>query len=174
MSGAKSRGEGTKAAGDRSSKRPIRAATITFAALLSLATAPALAIAGAARAHAARTINLRESARLRLSSHHGFTLNEVGSATGTVTGRIYIHLTVSSTNHVTAEVGIYPSGGSLTGYASASYHVHGALATFNGTMSIARGTGSYRRARGSGLSFTGTIQRSTDAVTVYLSGRMSA
>ena len=45
---------------------------------------------------------------------------------------------------------------------------------FNGTMSVARGTGRYRHARGSGLSFTGTIRRSNDAVTVHVNGRMSA
>jgi hypothetical protein len=145
---------------------------MTLAALLSLAAAVP-AVSAAARAHAARTISLNESGRLHLTSHHGFTLNEQGSASGTIHGTIYIHLNVSSTNHVTAEVSIYPSGGSLTGNASAAYHVHGGTASFNGSMSIARGTGSYRHARGSGLSFNGTIQRSNDAVTVYLNGRMS-
>jgi hypothetical protein len=131
------------------------------------------ATAGAATARAARTISLNESGRLHLTSHHGFTLNEQGYAYGTIGGTIYIHLKVSSTNHVTAEVNIYPSGGSLTGYASAAYHVHGSIASFNGSMNIARGTGRYSHAGGSGLSFTGTIQRSNDAVTVHVSGGMS-
>jgi hypothetical protein len=122
----------------------------------------------------ARTFSLNDSGRLHLTSHHGFTLNEQGSASGTISGTIYIHLHVVSTNHVTAEVNIYPSGGSLTGYASASYRPSGGVATFNGTMIIARGTGRYSHARGSGLSFTGTIQRSNDAVTVRVNGRMSA
>ncbi len=126
-------------------------------------------------ARAARTFTLSESGRLRLTSHHGFTLNEQGSATGTIHGTIYIHLHVVSTNRVTAEVNIYPSGGgSLTGMASASYHPSGAVASFSGTMSIVRGSGHYAHARGSGLSFSGTIQRSNDAVTVRVSGRMSA
>jgi hypothetical protein len=140
--------------------------------LLALcALAPAASQATSATV--SRTLNLNENGRLRLTSHHGFTLNERGSASGTIHGTIYIHLTVSSTNHVSAEVNIYPSGGSLTGYASAAYHVHGATASFNGTMNIARGTGSYSHARGSGLGFNGTIQRSNDAVNVSLSGRMS-
>jgi hypothetical protein len=125
-------------------------------------------------ARSARTFTLSESGRLRLSSHHGFTLNEQGSASGTISGRIYIHLNVVSTNRVTAEVSIYPSGGSLTGKASASYRPAGAVASFSGTMAIARGTGRYAHARGSGLSFSGTIQRQNDAVTVRVSGRMSA
>jgi hypothetical protein len=137
-------------------------------------------LAGAGRcaaapvASASRTLSLSETGHLRLTSRHGFTLNEKGSATGTIRGTIYIHLHIVATNRVTAEVNIYPSGGSLTGYAHASYHVAGPTAGFSGTMSIARGTGRYGRARGSGLRFYGTIRRSDDAVTVYLSGRMSA
>jgi hypothetical protein len=120
-----------------------------------------------------RSLSLDESARLHLTSHHGFTLNEQGSASGTITGTIYIHLHVASTNRVTAEVSIYPTGGSITGLASASYRPSGAVASFTGTMNIVRGTGRYSHARGSGLSFTGTIRRTNDAVTVHVSGRMS-
>jgi hypothetical protein len=146
----------------------IGAATLTcmFAATAAHANAPA--------ARVARTVTLNESGRLHLTSKHGFTLNEEGAASGAIKGRIYLHLTISSTNRVTAEVSIYPTGGSLTGNASASYHVTGATASFSGTMSIARGTGSYRNARGSGLGFSGTIARSNDAVSVHLTGRLSA
>jgi hypothetical protein len=126
------------------------------------------------RANASSTFSLAETGHLHLTSHHGFTLNEQGSGSGTISGTIYIHLHVVSTNHVTAEVNIYPRGGSLTGYASASYHPSGGVASFNGSMNIARGTGRYSHAHGSGLSFTGTIQRSSDAVTVHVNGRMSA
>lgn len=148
-----------------------------LALLLVAAVALAIACAGAAarpfRAHAAGTLSLRESGRLHLTSHHGFTLNEQGSASGTISGTIYIHLNVVSVNHVTAEVSIYPSGSSITGSATASYHPAGATASFSGTMTVERGTGRYRGAHGSGLSFTGTVQRSNDAVTVHVSGRMS-
>jgi hypothetical protein len=137
--------------------------------------APALAAVPAAprAAHVASTLTLNETGRLHLTSHHGFTLNEQGSATGTIAGTIYIHLNVVSTNHVTAEVNIYPRGGSITGQASASYRPSGAVATFAGTMNVSRGSGQYGHARGSGLSFSGTIQRSSDAVTVRVSGRLS-
>ena len=83
----------------------------------------------------ARSLTLSDTGRLHLTSHHAFTLNEQGSASGTISGTIYIHLTVVSTNRVTAEVSIYPSGGSITGYASASYRPSGGVATFTGTMS---------------------------------------
>jgi hypothetical protein len=142
------------------------------AALIALATAAGPVDARPA-AKAARTISLNETGHLTLKSHHGFTLNEEGTTSGTISGKIYIHLHVVSTNHVTAEVNIYPKGSSLTGVASASYHPSGAIATFSGTMSVVRGTGHYNGAHGSGLSFSGTIKRSNDAVTVHVSGRIS-
>lgn len=141
-------------------------------ALIAAATAGATP-SRAATAHAAGTISLNETAHLHLTSHHGFTLNEQGTVSGTVAGTIYIHLNVASTNRVTAEVDIYPNGSSITGSASASYRPSGAVASFDGTMSVERGTGRYDHAHGSGLSFSGTIQRSNDAVTVRVSGQMS-
>jgi hypothetical protein len=124
------------------------------------------------RARAARTITLSDTAHLRLTSKHKFTLNEQGTATGTISGPIYIHLNIVSTNRVTAEVSIYPSGSSLTGYATASYRPSGGVATFNGTMSIVRGSGRYRHVHGTGLSFTGTVQRINDAITVRVNGKL--
>jgi hypothetical protein len=143
-----------------------------FAASVFVLTSPAHG--AQSRASISRTIALSENAQLHLTSHHGFTLNEKGSASGTINGVIYIHLNVASVNHVTAEVNIYPSGGSLTGSASANYHPSGGVATFNGTMNITRGSGSFSHARGSGLSFSGTIQRTNDAASVHVSGRISA
>jgi hypothetical protein len=143
-------------------------------AMLAAVSVPVLPCASdAAPAHTARTISVRDVGRLHLTSHRGFTLNEQGSASGTIAGTIYIHLNIVSVNHVTAEVNIYPRGGSVTGKASASYHSSGAFATFNGTMSVLRGSGSYNHAHGSGLAFSGTVQRSNDAVTVRVSGRIS-
>jgi hypothetical protein len=127
----------------------------------------------AATARVAGTLMLSDSAHLHRTSHHGFALNEEGSASGTISGTIYIHLNIVSVNRVTAEVNIYPSGSSITGHATADYRPSGAVASFSGTMTIERGTGRYAGAHGSGLSFTGTVQRSNDDVTVHVSGRMS-
>jgi hypothetical protein len=149
-------------------------AAAVLVALFGAAAARPATLGAAPAARAARTFTLSENGHLRLTGHHGFTLNEQGSATGTIAGTIYIHLDVVSTNRVTAEVNIYPAGGSLTGYASASYHPSGGVATFSGTLSIARGTGRYSHARGNGLSFTGTIRRADDAVTAHVNGQMSA
>jgi hypothetical protein len=164
-------------------KRAREVAPARKLAMLAIATAIATMAApgmadpaawAAADAHSSRSLSLSETGRLHLTSHHGFTLNEQGTASGTISATIYIHLHVVSTNHVTAEVSLYPKGGSLTGLASASYRPSGAVASFAGTMNISRGTGSYSHASGSGLSFSGTIERSNDAVTVRVAGHMSA
>jgi hypothetical protein len=154
------------------SSRGVWPTAVAAAALLACAITGA-APSRAATAHAAGALSLNETGHLHLTSHHGFTLNEQGSTSGTISGTIYIHLNIVSTNRVTAEVNIYPSGSSITGSASASYHPSGSVASFNGTMSIDRGSGRYHGAHGSGLSFSGTVQRTNDAVTVHVSGRMS-
>ncbi len=143
------------------------------AAVATTALTAGAGVVRAAAARAAGTLSLSDTGHLHRTSHHGFTLNEQGSASGTISGTIYIHLKIVSTNRVTAEVSIYPSGSSITGYATAAYRPSGAVATFSGTMTIERGTGRYSGANGSGLSFTGTVQRANDAVTVHVSGRMS-
>jgi hypothetical protein len=142
-----------------------------------LATLGCALFAGAAdagppvTAHSARTLTLKESARLRLTSKHGVTLTEMGAASGTIPGTIYIHLHFVSSSRVIAEVSIYPRGGSLSGSGSASYRVQGAFAAFSGTLAVTRGTGSYGHAHASSLRFLGIIARHTDAVAVQLSGR---
>lgn len=124
-------------------------------------------------AHTAATFVLDENGSLHLTSKHGFTLNEQGVATGTVRGPIYVHLKIDSSSHVSAELNIYPHGGSITGYGSAAYHRERTDATFSGTLNVARGSGRYSHAHGNGLSFSGTIQRSNDAITVRVAGRAS-
>jgi hypothetical protein len=126
-------------------------------------------------ARASRTISLNETGHLHLTSKHNFTLNEQGAATGTVTGTIYVHLTAVSSTRVTAEVNIYARGASFSGNGNANYRRGSTTASFAGSMSIGRGTGSYAHVRGSGLSFSGTIAESNhDAITVHVSGRVSA
>jgi hypothetical protein len=147
-----------------------------MATLVAIGLAVAAVTAGpssARQAGAAATRFIHETGRLHRTSSHGFLVNEQGSASGTIDGTIYIHLHVVATNRVTAEVNIYPRSGSLSGYAEADYRVQGATATFSGSLSIRRGTGTYAHAHGSGLSFTGTIQRSDDATTVSLRGSIS-
>lgn len=138
-----------------------------------LTLAAGTAGASGSTASAARTITLKDTGHLHKTSSKGFNLYESGSATGTVAGTISLHLDVISTNRVTAELSVSPRGSSMSGTASGSYRNNGATASFAGTLSINHGTGSYAHAHGSGISFSGTIQRSDDAVTVQVSGHLS-
>src|ERR1700722_2685085 len=132
-----------------------------------------LALLAAPTSLAAKTFSLNESGSLRLSSKQGFTLNEQGPASGTVSGTLYVHLKIVSSTRVTAEISLYPHGGSITCSGSAGYKREGSIAKFSGALSIDRGTGSYAKAHGAGLSFSGTIRRSNDAITVHVGGTAS-
>lgn len=158
-------------------RRPkLSARVLATAALLAVVVAAATTSASA-RARAAATYSISESAHLHKTSGRGITINQVlneeGHASGTISGKIYIHLRVVAVNRVSAEVNIYPSGGSITGKASAGFRSSGAVASFHGTLVVIRGSGRYNHAHGSGLAFSGTIQRVNDAVSVRLSGRFS-
>jgi len=138
----------------------------SFSGIFALSVAP---LANAS----VRFISINEKGNLHRTSSHGLHLDEAGYATGTIRGPLYLHLTISSTNRVTASLQVYPYKGFLGGYASAAYHVVGSYASFAGTISITQGNGRYLGAHGTGLTFSGTIQRINDSVTVHLSGRIS-
>lgn len=150
---------------------------VSAASVGSLAAAGVLAIgttgAAGAKAHSARTMSIKESASLRLDNHKGAVLKEHGTAKGTLGGPLYLQLRVNSTRSVTASVQVYPSGGGLSATASANYKVSGAYARFSGRLNITKGSGRYAKASGKNLSFSGTIKRTNDAITVYVSGRLS-
>jgi hypothetical protein len=146
--------------------------TVSFGAIVAAAPLSADGVA-ISSAHLARTFSLNESGRLHLTSKHGFTLNEQGTASGTVRGTISVRLKIVSTSRVSAEVTISPSGGSISGSGTASYHKGETAASFSGSLSINRGSGSYEQVQGSSLNFSGTIARSNDAIAVHVSGKLS-
>ncbi|MGA2163650.1 MAG: hypothetical protein ABSH36_04200 [Solirubrobacteraceae bacterium] len=153
--------------------------TLAVGGAFAVAAAPlALTIgvdgASGSAAHAARTVSLKDSGNLHKTSKHGFNLYESGSASGSISGPITVHLDVVNTNKVTAELTVNPKGGSITGKASGDYRTNGGTASFSGTMTITHGSGSYSGAHGSGISFTGTIQRSNDSMTVHVNGNFSS
>jgi hypothetical protein len=150
------------------------AGTLLAAGVCTFALAAGTAGASGSGAQAARTVSINDTAHLHKTGHHGLNLYESGSASGSLSGSISLHLDVVSTNHVTAQLTVYPHGGSVKASASANYRNNGSTASFSGTLTITGGSGSYSHARGSGLSFSGTIQRSNDTVTVHLSGHFSA
>jgi hypothetical protein len=146
-------------------------AYLVLLASLAPAAARAAHLADNAIAYPARTVSLNESGNLHLTSRHGFTLNEQGNGTGTISGTIYVHLKIVSTSRVSAEINIYLNGGSISGHGAAAYRREGAKGSFSGSLAVDRGTGSY--AHGSGLSFSGTILRANYAVTVHVNGKVT-
>jgi hypothetical protein len=148
-------------------------ATVACGALVAAGPLGAAGATTARRARAARTIDLDEAGQLHLLSKHGFTLNERGTTTGTIRGPISVRLTIVSTSRVSAEVTFSPNGGSISGSGTGSYHKGETAASFAGSLSIVHSSGSYAHAQGSGLSFSGTIARSNDAIAVHVSGRFS-
>jgi hypothetical protein len=151
----------------------------SLAAASALAAAGALALSGGAvgalgsTAHTAGTTTLNDSANLRETSHKGFNLYEGGHASGTIPGSVSLHLDVISTNRVSAQITVNANGGSMSGTATGAYRSNGGTASFSGSLSITHGTGKYSHAHGSGLSFSGTIQRSSGAVSVRVNGKLS-
>ncbi len=156
--------------------RPRRGAAALAVAALAATPVVGAGVAGATgpAAKAARTFGLNDSANLRLSNHKGVELKEQGNAKGDLPGQIYIQLRVASSRYVTAKIQVYPSGGSINATASASYRVvTSSNASFSGTLNITGGSGRYSKAKGSHLSFSGSIHRPSDSVSVHVSGNMS-
>ena len=137
---------------------------------LALAAGVAGAAASKPTAHAARTVTLNDTGRLHKTSKKGFNLYESGSASGSIS----LHLDVVSTNRVTAELTVYPHGGSITGKATGNYRTNGGTASFSGTLTVTHGSGNYSGAHGSGISFSGTVQRSNDSMTVRVNGKFAS
>jgi hypothetical protein len=161
----------------RQPRKLLTTTALSVVALLAFAPLSAGERASSAgpSARVSRTISLNETGHLHLTSKHNFTLNEQGAATGTIAGTIYVHLTTVSSARVTAEVNIYAHGASFSGSGSGNYRRSATTASFSGSMSINRGTGSYAHVHGSGLSFSGTIAETrNDPITVHVSGRVSA
>jgi hypothetical protein len=166
--------------GKRSARRRLSAraqvstAALALGALASVAAIGTGAAGAAPSAHASRTLDLNDSANLNLSNKKGFELKEAGKASGSLSGTIYLQLKVSSERSVTAKIQVYPSGGTLDASASGTYRVQSSsTATFSGSLNITGGSGRYSKAKGSGLSFSGTVHRPGDSVSVRVSGNMS-
>jgi hypothetical protein len=120
----------------------------------------------------AKTVDLVENATLKLLSEEGAALVERGQATGTYDAPVTATFTIHP-KAVTASVTVYPHGGSITGVAQADYVVRNSTGYFGGSLTITRGTGSFKGASGKALGISGTINRYSFAITVKAHGEAS-
>jgi hypothetical protein len=97
------------------------------------------------------------------------SLSERGKGRGTFSGTVTAHLKLNP-GKVDGVYTISPKGGSVTGRASARFVIRGSTGYYGGTLTITRGTGIYRRASGSNIGISGTINRQTFALTVKAHG----
>lgn len=142
-------------------------ASIMLAVIATLSIVPT---SGAARAHAARTINGADSAHLRLLRQDESLLFEEGKATGVLPGRMRAQLRIA--HQYSGTCTIYTNGGTITGHGLASPHGTGRFQSFKGTLTITGGTGRFRRAHGhTGL--YGTFDRRTFSIVIQTTGNFS-
>jgi hypothetical protein len=136
-------------------------AAILALAILALPTASA----------AARTIDVKQTARLRLVRKVGTVLYEQGTASGTLPGVVSATLKVNVAK-VGGEVTFYPrGGGTITFKATGAPTSAGVISKAAGSMTVVRGSGRFARARGN-VRFNATLNRRNWAINVSASGRL--
>ncbi len=95
---------------------------------------------------------------------------EVGSATGTLPGKVRSYINVGPT--ITARFTITTSAGAISGVGSGKLKGRPAEPSFSGRMTVRYGTGSYTHTHGEGT-FYGTLNRATYAMNLETIGKLS-
>lgn len=137
------------------------------AALVSVGLAGALLPASAA----AGTLSITENISLKLDKKVDSKLTHRGTATGTIPGNARASSTLRGLR-LRGTVTVVTKRGSLRIKIDGRARTSGTRPRFEGTASLAGGTGTYRRARGTGR-FDGIVDRSTWAATIRASGTFS-
>ncbi len=119
-------------------------------------------------------IALNLTTNARLTSRPGHVDYAKGTVSGTFTGTTTIRFVAIGSIGGEATFTIYPkSGGSLTGRSVTHGRVVGPTAYFSGTSSITGGTGAYAHAHGTGLTFSGKVDRQNYRSTSVTHGNIS-
>jgi hypothetical protein len=122
--------------------RTVAAAVIALAIATPAIAAHASGGTGKPTATAAGRETLVENAHLKFAGERGSAIDEHGEASGTYDAPVAVALTIHPKS-VTASVTIYPSGGSISGFANANYIVKGSYGYFGGTFTLTHGTGKF-------------------------------
>jgi len=119
----------------------------------------------------ARELSVHETAHCHLVSHHREMLLEEGYGSGTLSGKLVLHLTLAYTQGAVTFTA-YPPGGTIVGRGEGSSYAKGNTAYFTGTASISGGTGRYAHASASNVEIRGTLQRKTFAFFVEVNAKL--
>ena len=137
-----------------------------------LATFAVTAGAGLTPARTARTLNVTDTAKLKLLKVTGKgALIETGTAHGGLPGTVRVEFDVEPT--VSASFSIAAQAGTIMGHGTGKLHGTGRWASFGGQMTVTHGTGRYVHASGHG-GFYGIIERKYPyEATVQTTGSLS-
>jgi hypothetical protein len=119
----------------------------------------------------AKTVSITENVSLKLTKKSGSTLNHRGAATGTIPGSATARSTLRGLK-LTGTVTIRTKRGDLRIKINGTARSSGVRTKFDGTATMAGGTGTYRRARGSGR-FQGVVNRSSWAASIRATGKLT-
>jgi hypothetical protein len=120
--------------------------------------------------HAASVTKVNEHIALKLVKRSGSTRFEhTGRATGTVAGSVRSKITLTHSVVLQGTVTISTSRGTLRLKVNGRARSIALRSKFDGTATIAGGTGRYAHAHGAGT-FTGVVNRSTWAATIDATG----
>lgn len=110
------------------------------------------------------------STKLHLVGRAGHVLNHQGTVSGTLTGAVSARSVAFTSTHGEGTFVFYPKGGSISGRATSHGRVVGARVYITGTATIIGGTGKWAHASGSGLQFSGVLNRQNLSVTEHFAG----
>jgi hypothetical protein len=128
---------------------------------------------GSSVATAARVVALHLTTNLHLVGRPGHVAYAKGTVSGTFSGTTSVRYTAIGSTGGEATFTMYPSsGGSMTGRSVTHGHAVGPTAYFTGTATITGGTGRWAHAHGTGLSFSGSLDRQNYHSTSVTSGNI--
>jgi hypothetical protein len=122
-------------------------------------------------ARTARTVPAIEHVTLTLVKKTGTKFQHKGRATGTVAGSVTSQITLTSLS-IAGTVTVRAKGGTLQLKVRGTARSGGLRSKFDGTATMAGGTGRYAGARGKGT-FTGVVNRRTWAATIDAHGSLT-
>jgi hypothetical protein len=131
-----------------------------------VSSAPAEPVAGTAR-----TVPAIEHVTLSLVKKTGTKFQHKGRATGTVAGSVTSQISLTSLS-IAGTVTVRAKGGTLRLNVRGTARSGGLRSKFDGTATMAGGTGRYAKARGKGT-FTGVVNRRTWAATLDARGTLT-